>query len=373
MVASVDHHFHSFHLPCIDMLIKSGNIVDVAAKVTDGTSHIPGVKQQYDVPFERSPFKLSNIKIYRQLKRIIEENDYNIIHCHTPVASVLARMAARKARKKGVKVIYTAHGFHFYKGAPLINWLIYYPIERLCSYITDVLITINQEDYERARRKMKAKSIEYIPGVGIETQKYTDCNIDKFTKRKELGLPIDAIILLSVGELNKNKNHEIIIRAVAELNRQDLHYVIAGPGSLEKYLCELSDKLGVKSQIHILGLRKDIPELCKMADIFCFPSKREGLPVSLVEAMASGVPCVASDIRGCNDVLQNGTGGFLCDSQNISAFVEAFNTLIQNADLCSKMSVYNKQAIQPFDLNSVISYTHKLYGLLLNHDTFNSA
>lgn len=326
---------------------------------------IPYCDEYYDVPFERFPFNFKNIQAYMKLKKIIEEEKFDIIHCHTPVASILTRIAAIKSRKHGTKVIYTAHGFHFFKGAPLINWLIYYLIEKMCSYFTDVLITINKEDYNLAMKKMKANKIYYIPGVGFDTNKFSNITVDRIKKRKELGLNEDNIMILSVGELNTNKNHEVIIRAISNIKRDDIHYFIAGEGKLKEYLYKLSEELEIKNRVHLLGFRNDINELYKISDIFCFPSKREGLSVSLMEAMASGLPIICSDIRGNNDLIKNNVNGILCNADSIYEFKNAIETLINNESLNYKFKKNNEKYILKFDVKNLIKEMGKIYDKLL--------
>ena len=240
---------------------------------------------------------------------------------------MLTRLAAREARKKGTKVIYTAHGFHFFKGAPLINWILFYPVEKFCARFTDVLITINQEDYKRAQ-KFKAGKVEYIPGVGIDTKKFSEVVVDKSAKRKELGVPVDAFLVLSVGELNKNKNHDTVIKAIAKLNNPNVYYVICGQGTLENYLKDLINELGLEKQVKLLGYRRDIAEISKTSDIFVFPSFREGLSVALMEAMALGLPVVCSKIRGNVDLIEDGKGGYLVEPDDVEGFINAIRRII---------------------------------------------
>lgn len=324
---------------------------------------IPYCDEYYDVPFERSPFNLKNIQAYRELKKIIKKEKFDIIHCHTPVASILTRLCAIKSRRYGTKVIYTAHGFHFFKGASLINWLIYYPIEKICSYFTDTLITINKEDYNLAMKKMKAKKIYYIPGVGIDINKYLNIDIDKSEKRKELGISKDEIMILSVGELSKRKNHEIVIRALAEIKETNVHYFIAGRGKLKNYLLDLCKKLNVLNRVHFLGFRSDINELCIVSDIFCFPSKQEGLPVALMEAMICGLPIVCSDIRGNTDLVKHKVNGFLCDLNSVDEFKDSIEELINNTDLLYKFKINNQGDILKFSVENVIKEMEMMYGL----------
>lgn len=301
-VASVKIHIISFHLPYLKWFKEQGYEVHVAANSTDDVD-IPNCDVFHNINFERFPFSKSNLKAYGDLKEIILKNYFDIIHCHTPVASVLTRLAARTA--KSTTVIYTAHGFHFYDGAPLLNWLIYYPVERFCAKFTDKLITINTEDYERANQWSLRNNgkVYYVPGVGVDFSKFNSNNIDVAKKKQELGISEDSEVILSVGELNENKNHEVVIRAIAEIKDQNFVYLIAGKGQLKDYLERLIAEKGLIGKVKLLGYRTDINELLKITDLFVFPSKREGLPVSLIEAMASSVNCIASDIRGNRDLL----------------------------------------------------------------------
>ncbi|WP_244379824.1 glycosyltransferase family 4 protein [Phascolarctobacterium faecium] len=311
----VKTHINTFHLSFLKMFKEYGWEVHVAAKndFVDEPCVIPNCDRHFDIDFARSPFSKSNIKAYKQLKQIIETKHYDIIHCHTPVAGVLTRLAARNV--KGTTVIYTAHGFHFYKGAPLINWLIYYPVEHFCAKLTDKLITINQEDYNRAKSWSLRNNgkVYYVPGVGVDIEKIRSISINKEQKKNELGIPNDVKVLLSVGELNENKNHEIIIKTLSKLDNKDFVYLICGKGELKGYLQNLAQEIGIGDKVKFLGYRMDVLEICKIADLFIFPSKREGLPVSLIEAMACGVPCIASDVRGNRDLLSNDN---LCKSNN---------------------------------------------------------
>ena len=348
-------------------LINKGFKVDIATNTTSSK-----VSQEYDmwgckihqIDTSRSPFNKSNLTAYKQLKKLVECGDYDIVHCHTPVAAMITRLACRKARKKGTKVIYTAHGFHFYKGAPKLNWLVYYPIEKICSYFTDVLITINKEDYALAQRKMKAKKVEYVPGVGIDVSKFANPDVTKEQKREELGIPQDVKLLISVGELNKNKNHEAVIRAIKDL---DVYYIIAGKGDLQDHLQNLIDELNMSNRVRLFGYRTDVAELYAAADIFIFPSFREGLPVSMMEAMASGLPCIASKIRGNMDLIVDGEGGYLCSSTDVDVFAETIKNLVESAELCRKMGKYNLEHIKKFDISVIEKEMEKIYREVFNN------
>lgn len=356
-------HINLFHTPYLKWFKENGYEVHVCAKNDYDKKEdcvIPYCDQFYDLPFERSPAKTGNVTAYRELKQIINANDYDLIHCHTPVGSVAARWAAREARKKGTRILYTAHGFHFYKGAPLVNWLLYYPVEKWFSRYTDTLITINKEDYQRALR-FDAGKVEYVPGVGLDTKDIQQTRIDKAQKKKELGVPESAFTILSIGEHNKNKNHEVVLRALAKLNDDRIHYVICGQGTLRDYLQELTHELGIEAQVHFAGYRKDIPEVCRTADVFVFPSYREGLSVALMEAMASGLPVVCSNVRGNCDLVEEGRGGYLVSPQEAEQFAEAIRILQETPELRNQFGEYNLARIEEFSIEKVSSRMEDIY------------
>jgi len=321
----------------------------------------------YHIPATRKPSDLkNNIKSINIIVDLIEKNKYEFIHCHTPIGSVIARIAAHKTH---TKVIYTAHGFHFYKGAPLKNWLIYYPVEKFLSRWTDCLVTINKEDYNRARNKFYAKRVEYIPGVGVDTQKFYRESINgamtegdhsnqvvtRQRVRKELGISFDRTVILSVGELNKNKNHEMIIRALS--GRNDISYVIVGKGEREEYLNKLATRLNVN--IQLMGFRSDVKDFYAMADLFAFPSFREGLSVSLMEAMASGLPVVCSNIRGNTDLIDE-NGGVLFEPNSVNSIKRAIEEILADS-YREKMGKYNLNKIKNFDSSIVMEDMKRYY------------
>lgn len=355
----VKTHINAFHLPYLKMLKEMGYKTYVAAKndFVNEPCVIPCCDCYFNVPFARNPFDKNNISAYKMLRSIINNEHFDIIHCHTPVGGALTRLAARKSRKKGTRVIYTAHGFHFYKGAPLKNWLLYYPAEKLCSYFTDVLITINKEDHALAQKKMRAKKIAYVPGVGIDLEKYKPVQISDENKRKEFGIPDGSIWILAVGELIPRKNHETLIRVVSDID--NVYLTIAGRGELCDYLQNLVDELKLSQKVKLLGFRSDISELCAAADIFAFPSFQEGLPVALMEAMASGLPVVCGRIRGNTDLIDEGRGGVMFDPANYKDMGNALSTILKS-DL-KAMGSYNREKIQGFGLLNIMSEMKKIY------------
>lgn len=367
----VKHHIMSFHIPYLQWFKDNGYETHVCARNDYENNEkcvIPYCDRYYDIPFGRTPFNLSNIIAYFHLKKIINFNEYDIIHCHTPVGGALTRLAAKKARKNGTKVIYTAHGFHFFKGAPLKNWMLFYPIEYMLASHTDIIITINKEDYNRAKTSFKAVKVEYIPGIGIDIDKFKKVAVDKAQKRKELGITEESFIVLSVGELNKNKNHETIIKAIAKLNNPSVCYVICGQGALEENLKILIRKLNLEDQVKLLGYRSDVNEINKIADIFVFPSKREGLGLSALEAMASGLPIVTSNIHGIIDYSIDGLTGYALNPVDIDGFASVINKLLNSLELRNKMAKYNEKSVMEFDIKKVKKEMAKIYLKLLKND-----
>ena len=352
VVASVGG-FIDFEKDDIKRLESLGLEVHIACAEKGWEKYLKGIKNRIiDIPFSRSPFSKSNVKAYKQLKKLINDEKYSLIHCHTPIAGMITRLVAKKARKKGCKVVYTAHGFHFYQGAPLINWLLYYPVEWGCSWLTDVLITINIEDYDLARKKMHAKKIEYVPGVGIDIESIKRKEIDKGKIRDALGLKVYHKMLLSVGEINANKNHKIIIEAIAKIGDKNLQYYIAGVGILQEDLQEMAKRLGVGDQIHFLGYRNDVLELDKAADLFCFPSHREGLSVALMEAIACGTKVICSNIRGNRDLAIGNGNVVLFDQRDIDDCADKIkSTINMNRNKNSRIDDFSKHNVKSMMLS----------------------
>ena len=363
----VKTHIMEFHIPYLKMFKEMGWETAVAARndyENPSDCVIPYCDTYYNIPFERNPLKPGNFTAYQSLKKVIDEGEYDIIHCHTPVGAMLTRLAAKQARKRGTKVFYTAHGFHFYKGAPAVNWLLYYPVEKWLSRYTDVLITINKEDYERAKT-FKAGKVCYVPGVGIDLKKFNVGYVDKNEKREEIGVRADDFVLLSVGELIPRKNHEVVIQAMSVLKQENklthLEYVICGRGTYESDLKKLAEELGVADHIHFLGYRTDIAEICNCSDLFVFMSHQEGLPVALMEAMACGLPAVCSNIRGNTDLIEDKKTGLIADNSP-EKVAKAIETMRENETLREQVASAALQKIKQFDLSSVEDEMTKIYG-----------
>lgn len=376
VIASVASMIDQFNMPNIHLLIELGYKVDVACNFVQGSTcsdeKIDKLRQTlknigvrcFQIDFARNVLKVNqNIRAYHQTRKLVKENCYELIHSHSPIGGLLSRIAARDMRAKGTKVIYTAHGFHFFKGAPKKNWMIFYPIEKFASRWTDVLVTITHEDYNFAKSKMNAQQVVYVPGVGIHTEIFhpsENYESIRSLKRKELGMGDDDIMVLSVGELNKNKNHEVILRAIAALNNKRVKFVVAGRGLLKNHLESLAGDLNISDQIQLLGFRTDIRELFVAADIFAHPSFREGLSVAVMEAMASGLPIICSRIRGNTDLIDEGKGGFLFIPDSVEEAQQALNSLIEAKDR-KVLGNYNQNKAKGLDIKVVMKTMKELY------------
>ena len=317
----------------------------------------------HQIDFVRSPFKiLHNIKAYRELSNVLANERYDVIHCHTPMASALSRLAGRKYKKFGLKIIYTAHGFHFFKGSPICNWLIYYNIERSLAKYTDALITINREDYKNAKR-IGYKNVYITNGVGIDLEK-TEIK-QKVTQNESERH--NTIRLISVGELSVRKNHKIIIETLALIKKEypeifsKFEYRICGDGTLRSKLGQSAKKLGVESHIIFMGYQEKISECLQEADIFLFPSRQEGLPMAMMEAMSMGLPIIASNIRGNVDLIENGKGGYLVDCDEVNQWMKAILYLVGDKEKIDKMGNYNKQRIVKFGMDVVREQMKSIY------------
>ncbi|MCL6605437.1 MAG: glycosyltransferase family 4 protein [Paenibacillus sp.] len=371
--ATVDFHFSSFHLPVLEWFKQQNWEVHVAAQ---GEMELPFVDKKFNIPLERSPFSRNNVAAYRQLKDIIDQNDYQIIHSHTPMGGVLARLAARGSRKKGTKVIYTAHGFHFCKGSSLLNWALYYPIEKTLSRLTDCLITINNEDYSLAvNHRFKAKQIEHVHGVGINTERYGPiAQAEKALLRKALSYNSDDFLMFYAAEFNRNKNHQLLIRSLAKIKDQvpQAKLLFAGRGSLQEECKELAAQLGVGERVEFLGYRNDIYKLLPLCDIAVSGSLREGLPVNIMEAMACGLPVVATRNRGHLELVKVDENGFLCDPEQVHEMSNHMLTLAQSDVIKQRMGKQSLEYIRKYDLRQVREQLSRIYTPLMEHSTANT-
>lgn len=329
-----------------------------------------GIKALH-IDLDRNPIGKSNKKAYDELCKIIKRGGYDVIHCNTPTGGVLGRLCAHKINKerakagqKSIYVIYQAHGFHFWKGAPKKNWLVFYPVEKFLATLTNMLVTINQEDYQAAKSfklanygNQKGRLILH-PGVGVNIADFRDVDIDRDKKRTELGIRPDQVLFLSVGELIERKNHKILFKAIEKLNDPRAVLLIAGDGELKDQLQDEINSMGLEGRAKLLGYRSDVKELLKAADCFVFPSYQEGLPGALMEAMASGLPCIASRIRGNTDALQD--SGFMFDSDDVDGLVELMMVMFDKSSREAEGRL-NEERVKRFDISESIKAYKKIY------------
>lgn len=341
-----------FLTPHVKYLAENGFDVtlacsDVGGRVEELRNILGTAARVRTVRLVRSPFSPENLKGYGDLKQIINGEKWDVIWTNEPVMGVMTRLGAKKARKSGTKVVYMVHGFHFYKGAPLINWLLYYPVEKYCSRLCDVIAAINEEDYRRAG-KFHAGRVEKLPGVGVNLDSYFPDKQRRSRMREELGVSDGEIALLTVGELHKGKNQSLVIQAMAEMKCKNVKYFLCGKGETENALKGLIQRSGLDGRVELLGYRRDIPDIMRACDIFVFPSLREGLSKALMEAMASAMPVVCSGIRGNTDLIENGRGGFVADKKSAGAFAKALDGLCADGQLREEMGLYNCRAVDAF-------------------------
>lgn len=320
--------------------------------------HFEKICNQYgikmvDIPFERNPLSLNNIKAGRQLLALMKREKYDIVHCNTPSGGMVGRICAKFA--KIPVVIYQAHGYHFWKGAPIKNWIFYYPIEKLLSYWTDIAITITREDEDMVKKRLHAGQVEYVPGVGIDLTKFAAPSIARNAMRASIGVPENAPLLISVGELNANKNQEAVIRAIAGM---DVYYIVAGVGDLKQHLLDVAAEVGMAERVKLLGFRTDVRELYACSDAFVIPSFREGLSVSMMEAMASEIPCVAGRIRGNVDLLPESE--LLFDPHDVDELKSAIQKVL-NKEIAEKEVTRNTANLQKFSMPRAVSAMRKIY------------
>lgn len=363
----VKQHIMTFHTPYLKMFQDMGWETAVAAANDyddPGDLNIPWCDTYYEIPFERIPWKAGNIRAYRELKKIIEEGNFDIIHCHTPVGGLITRLAARGARKQGTKVLYTAHGFHFHKGSSLVSWLAYYPVEWAMAHLTDVLLTMNREDYALARRHMHAKCVKYVPGVGIDTGRFAAHREDRLEKRRELGFGERDFLLLTVAEMNKNKNQSMVLKALALLKDKpefsNMKYLICGMGDYESVLRQEAADLGIADHVLFMGYRKDIPAIHRCCDLFAFMSYREGLPVALMEAMSSGLPTVCSAARGNTDLIEDGREGLIVENEP-QALADAILRLYHDPRQRQRFGCAAAEKVKQFDSENVHRIMKDIY------------
>lgn len=365
--ATKDYHFEAFHLPYFKWFKEQGYEVHTAAH---GDLVLPFVDKKHIIPIQRSPIKIENLKAYKDLEKLIESNNFQLVHCHTPMGGVLARLAGRKAREKGTKMIYTAHGFHFCKGSPLINWLLYYPIEKYLAKLTDCLITINEEDFQLARkRNFKAQEIKHVHGVGVDTERFHPVSpFYKSVLRLEKGYRDDDFLMFYAAEFNKNKNQQLLLRSFSLIKDEipNARLLLAGEGPLLDDCRKLAETLGISENVDFLGFRNDIDVLLKISDLAVASSLREGLPVNIMEAMACGLPVVAVKNRGHSELVKNNQNGWLIDRNDERNFTEKILKVFGDSGLGIKYGKNGRKMIEnKYSTKKILEAKSEIYKLYM--------
>ncbi len=311
----------------------------------------------HSLPFVRASL-LKNIGLVKEIKSLFKRENFNIIHAHTETGGLLLRLSISAAER--AKFVYTPHGMSFYKGAPLKTQLIYRPIERWICGGMDANLGMNLEELD-VLQKWDRKTAYYVHGIGLDLKRNQSVTVSREEIRNRFGIPDDAMMIVSVGELDDNKNHSSVVRALGELRQNNLYYVVCGVGTKRDELIALAKSCGIGDKVILAGYRKDIPNILHAADLFIFPSYHEGLPVSLMEAMASGLPVICSKIRGNVDLIQEGRNGFLFNPNDYNTLIPKIQAIISNRELVKYMSEQNKEDVEGFSYRVVVNELETIY------------
>lgn len=374
MVATV-FKFLNFEKSDIEILQSMGYEVHTATNMhgakwlqDDGTfKGNPIIRHQID--FGRSPFSKDSIKAYKQLKKLLSEYPFDLIHCHTPVAAAITRIAANKYRKKGTKVIYTSHGFHFHKTSGLKSWLLYYPIERILAPKTDAIITINKEDYN-VIQKFRVKEKRYIPGVGVDVGYIHSLKVDRNEMLREVGIPANAFVILTIGELSDRKNQSVVIKALEDLKKESIYYILCGTGQKEQEYKELVKRAELENRVVFAGQREHewVMKLAHAVDLGAIPSKIEGLGLAGIEMLAAGTPLIGSNVQGIKDYLIDGKTGISCSPNNCKAFAEAIYKMLNDKKYYKQVSSFAYSISSRFDISISRRAMIEIYSKLLKNN-----
>lgn len=365
MLATTDNMIWQFLLPHIKYLQEQGNIVECVCAKTgfwfDEIKQKFGLKA-HDIQFKRNPFTVANIKAYNELVKLQKQENFDIIYCQQPVGGLMGRLLAKKFK---LPVIYTAHGFHFFKGCPLANKIIYKPVEKWLSKYTDVLITINEEDYQNAL-KMKSKYVFKINGIGIDGNKLKTEDFNKDSFRKELGINLNDKVILTVSEINKNKNYITMLQSIKLLLEKDknIKFISCGTGVWKEKIYNYAKELGIENNVIFLGYRKDIGKIMQVSDLFLHASYREGLTLSVMEAMSFGLPCVVSNVRGNRDLIANDKGGYVVEPTDAHSFSKRILEILNDSDKYKAFSQFNIQESKKYIVENVKNQLEEIYKVI---------
>lgn len=369
VTAHLGRHFRIFGQSDYKVLLSMGHEVHIAANFNseiDQFEHPDVIKHQID--FDRNPFSKQNLKALNQLKQLFEQEYFDLIHCQSPSGGAITRLAANKTRKKGTKVLYTAHGLHFFKGAPKKNWIMYYNFEKFLARYTDCIITINDEDYKNAKEKLKIKDVRHVHGVGIDLDKFKPQTKEKKASlRKEYGYKEEDFILIYVGELSYRKNQDMAIDVINKLKDTipNIKLLLVGTGALREKYEDKIKALGISKNVEILGYRKDISNLMTLSDMCISTSRQEGLPVNIMEAMATGIPLIVTNCRGNRDLVKDKKNGYIVELYNLLDFIKLVYLIFNDREIRNKFSSNNLIMIKNFSIMNIRKEMIEIYSRYL--------
>lgn len=353
-ITTISNTMNAFLIPHIEALLAQGHEVELACRIEKPLDRRLSHLVHHEISFQRSPLTTDNLQAYFQLRKLFRQTHYDVIHTHTPNASFITRLAAYHQRSY---IVYTAHGFHFYQGAPRLNWLVYYNVEKLLARYTDKIVTINHEDYQRACcfKLKKHGSVHLIPGIGTDIEVVHQPQLTEEIKQRYQIKPTDRVLVFA-AELNKGKNQNMLIDVMAQLvaeGHSNYRLFLLGNGSNEVAYRQRIQELNLEQNIFLTGLVKDVRPYLDLADVAVSSSLREGLPVNVMEALAYGVPVVITKIRGHVDLLQKPNQGLLIT--NSQEMAQGIKTVLNNPQ------DYHAGLPSTFTVNSSIQAMQKIY------------
>lgn len=362
MISTTDNMIWQFLLPHIKYLQEQGNIVECVCAKTG--FWFDELRDQFgltvhEIAFERNPIKWKNLKGYRKLVDLQKKEKFDLVYCQQPVGGLMGRLIAKKFK---LPCIYTAHGFAFFDGNSKLKNFVFKTVEHWLSKYTDLLITINEEDYQNAL-KMKAKHVAKINGIGMAEKKYEPLVETKEEIRNSLNLDADDFVIVTVAEFIRRKNYDTMLKVINELKNQGkkVKFLICGRGQEEETIKNQIKELGIEDNVLLLGFRKDINRILTASDIFMLASFQEGLTLSVIEAMSYGLPCIVSNVRGNRDLVVDGKGGFVVETQNQSLFAKKIVEMMDNGEMRKSFGAFNKQESEKYSIESVKAQLEEIY------------
>ncbi len=374
VITAIPNSLRAFLLPFAEHFRARGWRVDAMARgVSTDIECLQAFDRLWDVDICRNPLDPRNLLITpSQIRDIVVREKYDIVHVHMAVAAFVTRYALKDVRKQGgPKIIYTAHGFNFYRGGPPLPNAIFLTLEKLAGQWTDYLVVMNQEDEEAAKHHhiLPSEGVRYMPGIGLDISHYgrhgvTDADVLRV--RQEMGLTADTPLFLSIAEFIPRKRHGDMLKAFARVAKPKACLAFAGEGPLMAGMQKLASQLGIQDRVRFLGFRRDIPTLIQAAIATILVSEHEGLPRSILESLSIGVPAIGTDIRGIRDLLQDGCG-LLVKSADPAGLAKAMNWILDHPQETQRMGERGQKAIAAYSLQHIVQLHESLYAEALGN------